>query len=141
MGGSSPIKLEYIEMKTADSLWDTQINGKPVYKGATGFGDSGGAWLNFDDEIIAPHSYSLAGLNTESASNLYFAKDFLLKTINGWHFPTLAKVDRHQRTVITIQSLHMNPEVDRAYTSGDAEITGGTCRTLKTIKPFQTCTS
>lgn len=138
-GGDTPEKLQYIEMKTSKSLWDTQINGKPLSRGRTTYGDSGGAWLNFAEEIIAPHSYTLDGINTESASNLFYAKDFLLNTINGWYYPTLVDVDKNQRTAITIQSLHISPEVDQAYTSGDVVITGGSCRTLKTIKPFEKC--
>ncbi|PHZ58709.1 hypothetical protein CRG86_013055 [Photobacterium leiognathi] len=140
MGGSTPVKLEFIWMITSNSLWNTQINGMPIYSGGTSFGDSGGAWLNYDNEIIAPHSHTLDTINTESASNLYFARDFLLQTINGWHFPTLIDVPKHQRIDITVQSLHVSSTVDQAYTSGDVIIIGGTCRLFTTIKPFQTCT-
>ena len=60
-------------------------------------------------------------------------------TINGWHYPTLANTSNGSAT-IKVQSLHVSPTIDVAYTSGDATITNRKCLNNIDVQPFQTCT-
>jgi hypothetical protein len=117
-------------------------------KGHLYAGDSGGAVLNQYNEIVAVNNststWDFDGENETNehsafSANLSESKGFILETINGWHYPTLANTSNGVAT-IKIQSLHVNPTVDSAYTSGDATITGGTCTTMNSVSAFQTCT-
>jgi len=117
-------------------------------------GDSGGAWTNTQNEIIAIHR----GSDTTSTgtgddrvvvrdtygTDLHYAKDFILETVNAWHSVTKAEVN--ERTPLTLQSLH-NPtmgNVDLANTlstEGDVTIVNEDSSCLTgTIEPFATCT-
>ncbi len=95
-------------------------------------GDSGSAWFNVSDEIIG---LTYGG---HIFSDLFYSKDFILETVNGWHYPTVLKGTGTQ--TIKVQSLHQNPVVDAAYVAGDVAITGSTCQTLPAIEAFDTCT-
>jgi secreted trypsin-like serine protease len=110
-------------------------------------GDSGGPYLNSRDELLALHTtgvgdVSLTGEVTHYtyAVNLHYAKDFILDTINGWHYPTVVKGTGTQ--TITVQSLHVNPTADEARTDdgGNVTLIGGTCYGNNAINPFETCT-
>lgn len=95
-------------------------------------GDSGGAWFNSSNKII--------GLTHggEAVSDLFYAKEFLLDKVNGWHYPTVLKGTGTK--TVRVQSLHKNSVVDAAYVAGDVTITGGTCQSKATIDAFDTCT-
>ncbi|MEZ9362472.1 serine protease [Vibrio cyclitrophicus] len=95
-------------------------------------GDSGSAWFNSSNEVIGVTS------GGDAFGDLFYSKDFLLETVNGWHYPTILKGTGTQ--TIKVQSLHQNPVVDAAYVAGDVAITGGTCQTLPAIDAFDTCT-
>ncbi len=113
-------------------------------------GDSGSAWTNQHDEIVAVHKGSDVSVSWDEdgnaiktretyGSDLYYAQDFLLDNINGWHYPTVANVNGV--TTLTVQSLHQNGAVDSAYFEGDVVITDeSTCLTQGVIEPFSTCT-
>lgn len=95
-------------------------------------GDSGGTWFNTAENIIGiTHG-------TETISDLFYARDFILEQIDGWHYPTVLNGSGTQ--TIKVQSLHKNSVVDAAYVAGDVVITGGTCQSLTTINAFDTCT-
>ncbi|KFK58599.1 hypothetical protein JS84_25415, partial [Vibrio vulnificus] len=57
-------------------------------------GDSGSAWTNAQHEIIGIHKGSSFNFTTNKRStygtDLHYASDFILDTINGWHYPTIA---------------------------------------------------
>ena len=120
-----------------NTSYEQAIDGNPIGQGSGIHGDSGGAWLNNKNEIVAINKSIYGGVTF--GTNLHYAKDFILKTIDGWHYPTLANTSNGVAT-IKIQSLHVNPTVDMAYTSGEATITGGTCTTMNSVSAFQTCT-
>ena len=125
-----------------DTSYKQHIDGKFINQGSGIHGDSGGAWLNKDNQIVAINksvAISDDGTTTTFGTNLHYAKDLILNTIDGWHYPTLANTSNGVAT-IKIQSLHVNSTVDSAYTSGDATITGGTCTTMNSVAAFQTCT-
>ena len=135
--------LHYATVKASfDSIRPQVIDGNPIGQGSGIDGDSGGAWLNKDNQIIAINKSIIGnddGTTTTFGTNLHYAKDLILETINGWHYPTLANTSNGVAT-IKIQSLHVNSIIDTAYTSGDATITGGTCTTMSSVSAFQTCT-
>ena len=112
---------------------------KIVNAGETKEGDSGGAWLNTGNEIVAVHNGSdIAGGATDYTYgiNLFSVKDFILTSINGWHYPTVASASGAK--TITVQSLHVGDVANSAYTDGNVTLTGGTC--YGTISEFEKCT-
>ncbi|WP_234497925.1 trypsin-like serine protease [Vibrio maritimus] len=109
------------------------MRGVNIGQGSVDYGDSGGPWLNVHNAIIA-----VTSKGSSYGDNLHYAKDFILDTINGWHYLTVANTSSGQVT-IKVQSLHQNPVVDSAYTSGDAKIIGGTCQSAGTSNAFATC--
>lgn len=113
-------------------------------------GDSGAPVFNAANRIIST-MYSadgskdpVTGLYEQNGVNLRFVKDWLLKGINAWHSPTELKFTGSK--TIEIQSLHVNPTnlADRQnagiLTTGDINVTGGTCVTDGDVAPFGTCT-
>lgn len=98
----------------------------------TEHGDSGGAWFNASNEIIG------ITRGSDAFGDLFYSKDFILATVDGWHYPTVLKGTGTQ--TVKVQSLHQNSVVDSATSSGDITITGGTCQTLPAINAFDSCT-
>ncbi len=113
-------------------------------------GDSSSAWINQDNDIVAVHKGSDVSVSWDEngdaiktretyGSDLYYAQDFLLDNINGWHYPTVANVNG--TTTITVQSLHHDGAVDSAYVEGEVVITDESkCLTQGVIDPLATCT-
>ncbi|CAH1537943.1 Serine protease [Vibrio jasicida] len=114
-------------------------------------GDSGSAWIDDKNEIIAIHKGSDTTVNWDDNGNeiktretygtdIQAVQDFLTSNIDGWHYPTLA--DANGRTTITVQSLHQGGITDSAYTEGDVTLLTheSTCITKGTISPFEQCT-
>ncbi|MGF1907720.1 trypsin-like serine protease [Aliivibrio salmonicida] len=128
-----------------DTSYEQIIDGNPIEQGSGIHGDSGGAWLNKDNQIVAINKSVIGnddGTTTTFGTNLHYAKDFILTTINGWHYPTLAYTSNGKAT-ITVQSLHSatyGAVNNIAYSTGDVEIVGGSCTTMTNITPFTTCT-
>ncbi|CCN39739.1 putative trypsin protease [Vibrio nigripulchritudo FTn2] len=110
---------------------------KDIGQGNTESGDSGGAWLNDSGDIVGVLRGGHGTVST--AANLYYSKDFLLESINGWHYPGLA-TSANGKTTITVQSIHKNPVTNAAYSSGDVQITGGSCLSMSVINAFEKCT-
>ncbi len=143
--GGSPQTLHQADFKLIDSknawypfrMFADQIN--PSH--TTG-GDSGSAWVDSAELIFAIHKGSknyTDGERETYATNLHYAKDFLLETIDGWHYPTIVKTQNGKATV-KIQSLHVNGIAPNASVTGDVILTGGTCETTGVLTAFQTCT-
>ncbi|MGR6830895.1 trypsin-like serine protease [Aliivibrio wodanis] len=111
-----------------------------IIGGNTIGGDSGGAWLDNNNAIVATHKGGgkLDGIQETYSTNLHYSRQFILDTVNGWHYPTLANTSNRTAT-ITVQSLHQNNVADNATTSGDAQIIGGTCLD-QVINPYEKCT-
>lgn len=112
-------------------------------KGNTIGGDSGAPYTDVNGLIVGVHNSggvdAETGINAQGARLLY-AKDWILETVNGWHFPTLANTPTSGGLVtIEVQSLHADSLIDNATASGDATITGGTCSGA-TVQPFDICT-
>lgn len=112
-------------------------------KGNTVGGDSGSPYTDNNGLIIGVHTSGgidpETGINAQGA-RLRYAKSWILETVNGWHFPTLASTPTSGGSVtIEVQSLYADAVVDNATASGDATITGGTCSGA-TIQPYDICT-
>ncbi|GEK15409.1 S1 family peptidase [Aliivibrio fischeri] len=159
--GATGEQLNYAKLTMIDTGKNPQdrLDGKVITNGAgditgghTIGGDSGGAWLDKNNTIVATHSGGswMGDANGNStretySTNLHYSKDFILEKVNGWHYPTLAYETSDGKVTIKVQSLHNSvvdgPVNQAPYTSGDlpAEI-GGTCLGMNDIKPFQTCT-
>lgn len=115
-------------------------------------GDSGSAWVNESNEVMAIHKGSSTYVDWDDEGNeiryrktygtdIKAVQDFILQNIDAWHYPTL--VDANGRTTITVQSLHYNGVTEQAYTEGDATLITdeSTCITRDSpIKPFEKCT-
>ncbi len=116
-------------------------------------GDSGSAWTNAKNEIVAIHKGSdtsstgsgddYVSVRETYGTDLHYASDFILDTINGWHYPTVATANG--QTTIIVQSLHKSteqPDVrNSAWTEGDVTLNTelSTCLTAD-IKPYSKCT-
>ncbi len=109
-------------------------------------GDSGSAWVNKNNEIIAIHKGSSVVHGWEDTyretygTDIQAVKDFITSNIDGWHYPTL--VDANGRATITVQSLHRDDVSDDAYVDGDVALIpeDSTCMTNGSIQPFEKCT-
>ncbi|MFV8454140.1 trypsin-like serine protease [Vibrio owensii] len=131
-------KLYYNVQNFPSKIESIQVN-----RSQTTSGDSGAAWVDTLNNIIAVHSgvsYTEPEVGRIIAGvDLYYAADFILDTVNGWHYPTIATAKG--RTTIEVQSLHRGGAVDTAYTSGDATIVAEESSCLTgTIAPFERCT-
>ena len=152
-GGDTSLAYATMTIDMSDPYDKKEFRYKSLFdkKGHTTGGDSGGAWLNAKNEIVAVHNASsfpefdgenIIDDHSAFGANLSESKDFILSTINGWHYPTLANTSNGSVT-IKVQSLHdpLSGQVnDMAYTSGNANIIGGTCLDAADIQPFSTCT-
>ncbi|MDF5187733.1 trypsin-like serine protease [Vibrio parahaemolyticus] len=131
-----------------NSYFPYKIYADMVNESHTIGGDSGSAWINADDEIIAVHKGSEGFYSSEHGewretygTDIRYARDFLLDNIDGWHYPTVAKTENGKAT-ITVQSLHINNVSDSATFDGDVTLVDdeSTCMTKAVIEPFETCT-
>lgn len=106
-------------------------------------GDSGAPYTDSNNLIIGIHNSGGIDLETgiqAEGTRLYFARDFILEHIDGWHYPTLANTATAGGSVtVEVQSLHQASFIDNATWSGDVSVTGGTCLGA-TVEPFDTCT-
>ncbi len=120
-----------------------KIEADMVDESHTEVGDSGAAWTNASNEIIAIHRGSdIVDSNRETyGTDIRYARDFLLNNIDAWHYPTVAQTENGKAT-ITVQSLHINDVTDTATAEGDATLVydESTCVTKSVIAPFETCT-
>lgn len=145
-GGGTLSKAQFTIERTSEfRAFADQVN-----ESHTTGGDSGGAWVNASNQLVAVHKGSyrtstgtgddLVTTRVTYGTNLKYAKDFILNNIDAWHFPTVAHVSGSK--TITLQSLH-RANVDfnlSSNVSGDVAIDGGSCVTNRSITPFETCT-
>ncbi|MDF5213327.1 trypsin-like serine protease, partial [Vibrio parahaemolyticus] len=120
-------------------------------------GDSGAAWtINKDgnEEIFAIHRGSDTSVDWNDngteihtretyGTTIQSVQDFITKTIDGWHYPTLVDTDANGKATITIQSLHQAETSGFAYTDGENTTLineESTCFTKGQIQPFEKCT-
>ncbi|CAK1763979.1 Serine protease [Vibrio crassostreae] len=114
-------------------------------------GDSGAAWINQANDIMAIHKGSDTTVHWDPDGNEYFTREtygtdiqavqgFITENINAWHYPTLAEVNG--RNTITVQSLHQSGITDTAYVQGNLTLIpeSSTCVTQALINPFDKCT-
>ncbi|HDY8067275.1 TPA: trypsin-like serine protease [Vibrio vulnificus] len=108
-------------------------------------GDSGSAWTNDHNEIIGVHKGSdrLNGEKETYGTDLHYASDFILETINGWHYPTIANANG--QTTITIQSLHQSvnqPDPsNEMWTEGDVTLVNEASSCFnQALSPYKKCT-
>ncbi|MEZ9025128.1 MULTISPECIES: serine protease [unclassified Vibrio] len=107
-------------------------------------GDSGAAWINQANDIMAIHTGSTfnSSINERSTygTDIQAVQGFITENIDAWHYPTLAEVNG--RTTITVQSLHQSSITDTAYTQGNITLIpeSSTCVTQALINPFEQCT-
>ena len=128
-----------------DSYRTYKLYADMVNESHTVGGDSGAAWTNTNNEIIAIHKGSQDFYGGEwretYGTDIRYARDFLLDNIDDWHYPTVAKTENGKAT-ITVQSLHINDVSNSATFDGDVTLVDdeSTCMTKTVIEPFETCT-
>lgn len=143
---SSPLNLA--EFKFSKSHWASPelIYIDVVNESHTTGGDSGSAWTNANNDIVAVHNGSKSftnGSRETYGSDLHYSSDFILDTVNGWHYPTV--VTANGQTTITVQSLHKTTEQpdasNSAWTEGDVTLLTGQSTCLNAnITPYSKCT-
>ncbi|MCU8277684.1 S1 family peptidase [Vibrio vulnificus] len=110
-------------------------------------GDSGSAWTNTHNEIIGIHKGSVfngtSNIRETYGTDLHYASDFILETINGWHYPTIANANG--QTTITIQSLHQSvnqPDPsNEMWTEGDVVLVNEASSCFnQALSPYKKCT-
>lgn len=150
---NSPLNQANFTFDMANSAIPYSIFVNVVNNSHTTGGDSGSAWTNANNDIVAIHKGSdtsstgsgddYVSVRETYGSALHYSNDFILDTVNGWHYPTVAKVNG--QTTITVQSLHKateQPDVrNSAWTEGDVVLNTelSTCLTAD-IKPYSKCT-
>lgn len=118
----------------------SNLNSLDIDKGDTLPGDSGAPVTNTEDAIVGIVHGGNGPDTGSSSTRLTFARDFILTTINGWHYPTQVTTSSSGGTVtVEVQSLHQNDFMDNATYSGDVTVTGGSCLGA-TVEPFGLCT-
>ncbi|WP_045407449.1 trypsin-like serine protease [Vibrio jasicida] len=149
--GGTPQTLHQADFKLIDSKntwYPFRMFADQINQSHTTGGDSGSTWVNNSQIIGVHHGSSTTSVGSDDdiilvretyATNLHYAKDFLLETIDGWHYPTVVKTQNGKATV-KIQSLHVNGIAPNASVTGDVMLTGGTCETTGVLTAFQTCT-
>nr|AKN36551.1 putative trypsin protease [Vibrio sp. ZF_53]AKN37421.1 putative trypsin protease [Vibrio tasmaniensis]AKN39341.1 putative trypsin protease [Vibrio sp. ZF_45]AKN39749.1 putative trypsin protease [Vibrio splendidus] len=108
-------------------------------------GDSGSSWINSNNEIISIHKGSSV-VNSNGfrwretySTNVNDVKDFILDSVNGWHYPT--EIKTKGKTTVTVQSLHNSVVTDMAFVKGNLILIPEESSCLNgSIKPFQKCT-
>ncbi|YCO02370.1 trypsin-like serine protease (plasmid) [Vibrio sp. VNB-15] len=147
--GGTVETLNYADLTLEQTHWVDKFDlyAKYVNNSDTTGGDSGSSWVNSDNEIIAVHygkgTNGTGEYDVPHGTDLHYASDFILDTINGWHYPTVATANG--QTTITLQSLHKSteqPDVrNSAWTEGDVTLDTelSTCLTAD-IKPYSKCT-
>ncbi|MCD1416921.1 trypsin-like serine protease [Vibrio parahaemolyticus] len=145
--GGTVDSLNQADFTFSNYHWDKafRVYADTVNESHTTGGDSGAAWTishDGNEEIFAIHRGKSTNPNTMEFSadgtTIQSVQDFITKTIDGWHYPTLADTDTDGKATITIQSLHRDDVVDTAW-GDNVTIIGGTCLD-GLIKPFDKCT-
>lgn len=153
--GATGNDLHYATLR-ADNATDSANNGAPypwvtlrnVGLGYFIEGDSGGAGLDSNEFVVTLNKGGNGPFNI--ATVLKVAKDFITNTVNGWHYPTVAKTTSGNTTVVKIQSLYASSTdiLNTLNTTGDASIdtAGITCESPSgvtsspsAVNPYDVC--
>ena len=131
---------EFVLAKTFET-YPFYIRAAQTNNSHTTNGDSGAAWVDSSGMLAAVHKGSSVWGSSDDEVNTYgtdlhYASDFILETVNGWHYPTVAKING--QSVIEVQSLHVNGAGAGAYTEGDATIVEQSCNGA--VEAYQRCT-
>ena len=106
-------------------------------------GDSGGPVLSNKQELIAVNvTGGVSDQSSDGYSLLYAYSEIILKTINRWHYPTVAYMKAGKQKTITIQSLHVLDESLTTSTitaSDNVNVIDTTCDAGNGIKPYGKC--
>lgn len=145
--GGTVDTLNQADFTFSNYHWDKKfrVYADIVNESHTTGGDSGAAWtINKDggEEIFAIHRGSSMNTTTNERSTygttIQSVQNFITKTTDGWHYPTLVDTNENDRATIIIQSLHHNEVLGGAW-GDNVTITGGTCLD-GLIAPFDKCT-
>nr|WP_153662119.1 trypsin-like serine protease [Shewanella intestini] len=132
-----------IELSNPQDLTIYKTVLKETGQGMSIAGDSGAPYIDSNNRIVAIHVGGALDEETHEQAEgirLALARDFILSTVNGWHYPTQATTPTTGGTVtVEVQSLHRDSFIDNATYSGDVTIIGGSC-VGTTVQPFDTCT-
>ncbi|MGR5465390.1 trypsin-like serine protease, partial [Photobacterium damselae] len=98
-----------------------------INQGVTAPGDSGAPVLQ-DNRLIGVHNGGRGNIGNEAKLSYKPARDFILNTVNGWHYPTVAKTT-NGKADIPIQSLFAENQgtgtIDLANISYDIDTIDG----------------
>ena len=140
----APVNQAPFNFDHAHWVYSYHWNSNQINEAHTTGGDSGGPWLNQSDEIIAIHKGSVSytdGTRNTYGTDLHYGRDFILDTINGWHYPTV--LDVKGETKITLQSLHQTgsePDLANTYrVAGDVEVMSSSSCLNDAITSFSVC--
>ncbi|MCG9237414.1 trypsin-like serine peptidase [Vibrio harveyi] len=150
---NSPLNQANFTFDMANSAIPYSIFVNVVNDSHTTGGDSGSAWTNASNDIVAIHKGSdtsstgsgddYVSVRETYGSDLHYSRDFILDTVNGWHYPTV--ITANGQTTITVQSLHKTTEQpdasNSAWTEGDVTLLTGQSTCLNAnITPYSKCT-
>lgn len=146
-------------IKNISTIYDTIYVTQDIGQGVTAPGDSGAPVFK-SDAIIAIHSAGMGEFSNEMKLSYKPVRDFILNTVNSWHYPTKATVAQNTTVNVQIQSLIQSNDGVGAIdlttlvnTAGDVTIGNISCvaqeldamnqlplATKTDIKPFDVCT-
>lgn len=139
--------------------YDSIFGTTNINQGVTAPGDSGAPVLQ-NNKIIGVHNGGRGDTGNEAKLSYKPARDFILNTVNGWHYPTKATVTQNTTVNVQIQSLIQSNDGVGAIdlttlvnATGDVTIGNISCvaqeldamnqlplATKTDIKPFDVCT-
>lgn len=137
---SSEAKPLTYAVRGVSSQTESTIRLTNIGQGNIVSGDSGGAnTLNGALVSVNSSSFMTEGDVIDSSHTKLsnpVVNEWILETVNGWHYPTVVKTDSN--TVVKVQSLNLGQVGDITNvisTSGDVQIdyNGITCESMKTI--------
>ena len=146
-------------IKNISTIYDTIYVTQDIGQGNLVPGDSGGPTL-LNNSLIAINQAVGGDASNHGKLSYKPARDFILNTVNGWHYPTKATVGQNTTVNVQIQSLIQSNDGVGAIdlttlvnTTGDVTIGNISCvaqeldamnqlplATKTDIKPFDVCT-
>ena len=137
---SSEVKPLTYAVRGVSSQTKSTIHLTNIGQGNIVSGDSGGAnTLNGAIVSVNASSFMTEGDVIDSSHTSLsnpVVNEWILETVNGWHYPTVVKTDSN--TVVKVQSLNLGQVGDITNvisTSGDVQIdySGITCESMRTL--------
>lgn len=135
------VQMKVLNDGIGKTAYSSDIELLDIGHGNTRLGDSGGAYV-FDGQLVGVHQGIFSG-NLSGAYGTPIAKstnqNFILETIDGWHFPT--QVYNQGEGKISIQNLHVTDEFPNVRLVGKVKIdeSRSSCRNDIALAPFETC--